>query len=107
MTIDIDKLAAQLGFENEEVTMLLEMFLETAHASLQDLENAIAQEDLDAVRSHAHSIKGSAANLTLEPLYLAAREIEEAAKAGHMIDYTQKLQELRTMIDTITVPEVI
>ena len=107
MTIDIDTLAAQLGFENEEVAMLLEMFLDTAHGSISELEEAIAQEDYDAIRSHAHSIKGSAANLTLEPLYLAAKEIEEAAKSAQAIDYSAKVMQLREMIDAISIPEVI
>ncbi len=107
MKIDIDSLAAQLGFENEEVLMLMEMFLETANSSMHDLKSAIESEDFESIRSHAHSIKGSAANLTLEPLYLAAKEIEEAAKTAQMIDYGQKYRALKALLDDITIPEVI
>ncbi len=107
MKIDIESLAAKLGFENEEVAMLLEMFLETAHASMQALKSAIEAEDCNAIREHAHSIKGSAANLTLEPLYLAAKALEEAAKAQQAIDYMQHYAQLETLIGEISVPEVI
>ena len=105
--IDLDKLAVQLGFETEEVAMLLEMFLESAQSSLEELKEAIDTQDMDAIRTHAHSIKGSATNLTLDSIYLQAKQIEDAARAGESISYENAFEKLSTMIDTITIPEVI
>jgi HPt (histidine-containing phosphotransfer) domain-containing protein len=105
--IDIEKMAAQLGFETEEVAMLLEMFLESAKMSLQELKTAIDSQDFDAIRTHAHSIKGSATNLTLETIYLQAKSIEDAARAEESIAYEEAYETLKTLIDSITIPEVV
>ena len=105
--IDIDLMAAQLGFEPDEAAMLVEMFLESAQSTLSQLQSAIEREDYEAIRSHAHSIKGSAANLTLEAIYLHARNIEESARAEAAIDYAAEARKLADMIAEITIPEVL
>lgn len=105
--IDINTLAAQLGFETDEVAMLIEMFLETAQESMEVLHAAIALEDFDAIQKSAHSIKGSAANLTLEPIYLKARELEALAKEKTPADYTLLCDELDEMLKSIQLTEVI
>jgi len=46
------------------------------------LEEAIASENTDNVRMHAHTIKGSSANIGALQVRETAARLEEAAKAG-------------------------
>ncbi len=105
--IDIDTLAAKLGFETEETAMLLEMFSESAQSSLQTLRSSIASEDHEQIRAAAHTIKGSAANLTLEPLYMQAKQIEDAARSGTKFDFKSAAEKLEEMIASIRIGEVL
>ena len=49
---------------------------------LDDLETAIAEGDLDKAKAAAHTLKGVAANLSLEELFKQSVELETQIKAG-------------------------
>ncbi len=95
----VEKIAQELEFDPEDVEILLSMFTENAKESLQQMSQAIMHHDLLTIQNSAHAIKGSAANLMLQPISEKAREIEEAAKAGKTLDYLGLFQELETMIE--------
>lgn len=100
-TIDLKIIAQELGFEVEDVEMLVEVFLETSIDSMQDLKDAIDVNDLDAIFSSAHAIKGSAANLTLLEITNIAKDIEENARELNAIDYLQSYKKLELLIQGI------
>lgn len=60
---------------------LFDMFLNDEPARLATLAEAVAQGDLKLTRYHAHSLKGAAATMGMEPLLEACRALESAAKA--------------------------
>lgn len=60
---------------------LFEMFLADEPARLATLAEAVDKGDLKLARYHAHSLKGAAATMGMEPLRDACRELEFAAKA--------------------------
>ena len=99
--IDLQKIADELDFDLEDVEMLIEVFLEGANESLENLKNAIASNDLEQIFQSAHALKGSSANLTLINISNLAKEIEHEAKEGNSINYTIKYQELKSLIESI------
>ncbi len=100
--VDFEMVAKELGFELEDVTMLLDMFIESCENSIAALESGIEGLDFALISSEAHSIKGSASNLMLEHLADLAFSIESAAKSGEeSFDYSAKLEAIKDHIDKL------
>ena len=99
--IDIETLSHKLGFETEDVMMLLELFGEAAQSSLAQIEDAIEANDYATIAKEAHSIKGSSANLALADIVDIARELEMYAQR-HKADQVRSLfQDLEAMIEKV------
>ncbi len=81
--ISIDKIASEQGLDREDIIELLEDFLHyTETEDLVALQEALARGDREAMRDHAHSIKGAALNLKLSAIADCARQIETSCDAG-------------------------
>ncbi len=59
-------------------------FIEEKKKDMEDLESALAQEEVELISLLAHKIKGSALNLRLDLLAQPAAKIERAAKEGDL-----------------------
>ena len=92
--LDISKISQELGFEREEVMMLLDMFMQSAMQSMQELKIALESADYIGIKEHAHAIKGSAANLMLDEICNLSKEIEEAAIFKTKLDYGDRFTKL-------------
>ncbi len=77
----LDKLREQLG---SSFGQAVRPFLEDMPIYLEQMEQAIAAGDADALGQAAHAIKGAAGNLGAEMLAQITREIEESAIAAHV-----------------------
>jgi len=77
----LGKLREQLG---SAFAQAIRPFLEDMPVYLEQMEQAIAGSDADALGRAAHSIKGAAGNLGCEVLAGLAREIEESAIAAQV-----------------------
>jgi len=64
--------------DEELLNELLDDFLEFAHELLIDMEKAIKMNDSDRVKNIGHTLKGTAANLSLGDLSNVGLEIEDA-----------------------------
>ncbi|MDO8453638.1 MAG: Hpt domain-containing protein, partial [Sulfurimonas sp.] len=80
MGLDVTKLKDTLLLNDDELRLLIEMFIKKMKKSLPDLENAIHQRDYKKIALMAHSIKGSSANFRLEELQNSAGEMEKMAQ---------------------------
>ena len=100
-TIDLQKIADDLDFDLEDVEMLMEVFLETTQESLSTLKQAIDSNNFEEIHMSAHSIKGSASNLTMTEIANIAKEIEHSAKDNESINYLEKYQLLESIILSI------
>ncbi len=105
--INLEKVAQQLGFELQEVQMLLEMFQETATQSMQTLESAIEAKDFEIIKQEAHSIKGSAANLMLDDIFNISKELEDSAKDRLDINYKRIYSMLETHLESLREEELL
>lgn len=97
--LDLQQIAEKLEFDLEDVEMLIEVFIESASESLDSLSQAIANKDFDSILLAAHSIKGSAANLTLVEISELAKTIELNAREKNLIEYSTLHDELKQLVD--------
>lgn len=99
--IDLQKIADELGFDIEDVEMLMKSFCEAAEQSILLLKEAIDKNDLEKIFRLAHSINGSASNLILLDISNIAKDIELAAMEKEIIDYTIMFEKLKKLIKKI------
>jgi len=100
--IDHAEMAKAIGLKEKFIPMLIGSFLEESNPIIEKLEDAIKSKDFTQIRSHAHSIKGSAGNLKFNEIYEMAREMELSATDGDdNFDYTSYLEAIKTAISTI------
>jgi signal transduction histidine kinase/DNA-binding response OmpR family regulator len=77
----IDRLVASMG-ERDFVADLLGTFLDEAGPMLDDLDRAIAGEDVETLRRTAHTLKSNTATFGALPLSETCRELEAIARTG-------------------------
>ena len=77
-----ETLLKELALSEDELRMLLALFLKKRDTLLPELHNAIAQKDMPRIAKLAHNIKGSSGNFRLEEIQKAASQMEQMAKEG-------------------------
>ncbi|MCD6295756.1 MAG: Hpt domain-containing protein [Deltaproteobacteria bacterium] len=82
--MEIKNLADNLGLDVEDVNELLELYIETTSADLNELKAALDAGNAEEAHQKSHSIKGSSGNLGLNELYEAAKEIDDRARANSL-----------------------
>lgn len=80
MEIDMNKIAAELGIDQEVVLELLKEYLKEADGLIGKLEGSLASGDYAVLISTAHTLKGSSGNLRMTPIQEAARAVELSGK---------------------------
>ena len=83
----------------ELMSRLLAAFEPEIGRDVQRLEDAIQAGDIPRVANIAHTLKGSAANLSAERLSALARDIEQAARRNETHNYGELLNKLRGEFD--------
>jgi len=101
--IDLQKIAHELDFDIEDVEMLVDVFKETAQESLVKMKEAIKNNNFEDIFTSAHSIKGGAANITLNEISSLAEDIELNARAKNSIDYLEKYNKLENMLSNLNI----
>ena len=70
--------------------------------SFDNLDKAIAANDLNAAFEAAHALKGVLGNLSLTPMYDKCSEITELLRARREMDYTPLLADLLQKRDELS-----
>jgi len=78
--LDTQKLLKELMLTNDELVMLLTLFLKKMRTTLPSLEEAIQDKDYKKIALLSHSIKGSSGNFRMELLQNIAGKMETKAK---------------------------
>lgn len=78
-TANLDMLKEVIGDDLKEILL---SFAEITPDTLAQMEHAIQNQDAEALRLHAHSLKGSAANVGAQSLSELCFKLEEQGKAG-------------------------
>jgi len=80
--------------DEEMARNICRSYLQEAARRLIDLEDALARSDLPAATRHAHSLKGSSANLGAQTVRETAAQMEECLKTGDVPGAVALLPEL-------------
>ena len=79
-----------MGFDEDSIDMAIEAFVESFEESFPELINAINSGDMENIRFHAHSLKGTFSNFQnteFQQISEKFKEIEYAAKESKPIQY--------------------
>lgn len=93
-------LKEMLHLTDDIMIRLYTTFFETVSATLQMLKDAIEAQDYDAIKLHAHSIKGSSASLCYHAISDLAEMIERKAEAQENYAYESTFRELAVQFDS-------
>ena len=94
-TIGMDYKSAVDRFAGNEA-MLIKLLKKLPNdASYNNLVSAMKARDTEKIALYSHSIKGLAANFSLESLYRAASALNVAAKENSEVDYVALYDALR------------
>ncbi|MGE3551018.1 MAG: response regulator, partial [Geobacter sp.] len=94
-----DELVERLGGAEALIPRFIGLFRSGVQKNLEQLEQAIADHDSDAVRVQAHTIKGSCANIGALRMRETAAVLEDAARTGDISDAAAGLAKLRHQFD--------
>ncbi len=88
MTVHIDneQLAELKDVLEDEFGILISTYLADAKLRLQLIEQGLQNQDYEAVRLAAHSLKGASANLGALLLAQICERLEHDCKAGHYVE---------------------
>jgi HPt (histidine-containing phosphotransfer) domain-containing protein len=84
VVFDREDLLKTVDGETEIMEELVGMFLTAVPEQMESIKAAIEQTDFSEAARHAHRLKGTAANLRAEALYLAYTQLEKALKEGNL-----------------------
>ncbi len=84
--LDVDRVAGLRNLGAEVIADIASLWLETSPTTLGALRAALLSGDLEAVARHAHTLRGSAANIGGMAFAAACEVLEDAALAGKAAD---------------------
>lgn len=100
--IDYADMASKIGLKEKHVPLLIASFIEESSGIMQSLSGAIASKNFNDIRSHSHSIKGSAGNLKFNEIYEMAKEMEFAGNDSNAsFEYEAYYEAIKAAIATI------
>lgn len=100
--VDIEKLKKELMLSEEELTLLLTLFISKMKQTLPELSEAIKKNDYENIALKAHSIKGSSGNFRIEELLQLSTEMEKMAKnESTTYNYQDTFEKLKKKIESI------
>jgi signal transduction histidine kinase/DNA-binding NarL/FixJ family response regulator len=91
---DRQGLLERLDGMESQVDRFVSLFIDMYNGHLPVLQLAVAQLDIKAILYRAHTICGAAANIGACRIRRIAGEMEDAARAGTLLDVPKQLQQL-------------
>ena len=99
--MDINKLAKNLGLEEEEYLELVALLIQTSTADIGRIESAVKGQAPDEAAGALHSIKGAAGNLGLTDIYELARQGESEARNNALDKIPDIVRAIRTRLNSL------
>ncbi|MCU0596670.1 MAG: Hpt domain-containing protein [Desulfobacterota bacterium] len=99
--MSLSAIAEELGLDEPECEEILNLFIDTTVSDLDALGQAIQDGDALLAVQSAHSIKGASANLGLQEISSAARDIEMKARQGIMAGAGDAAEVIRHHLDSL------
>ena len=83
-SVDIDNLNMLKELIGKDLKEILDAYISTAPNLVNQIEDALISQDVDNLRLHAHSLKGSSANIGANTLSSLSASLEQFAKEGQL-----------------------
>ncbi|MCA9398975.1 MAG: Hpt domain-containing protein [Candidatus Omnitrophica bacterium] len=107
-TIDLAEFMERVQDDKELLLELLDIFMEDFQEKRRQLGDAIEKNDVEQVKSIAHSLKGASGNISAKPLRQSCLKLEEIGKEGKLdggqellVTIDQQYQDLVKRIETL------
>ncbi len=100
--VDIEALRELKEIMEDQFAMLVETFLQDSAVRMDEIDAALAAGDADALRSAAHSFKGSSSNLGLSSLADLLFKLETMGREGSTEGGAPIAAEVRTLFDRVS-----
>ncbi|WP_373036132.1 ATP-binding protein [Sulfurimonas sp.] len=102
--LDAIKLKEELMLSEDELIMLLTLFIKKMKKQIPELSSAIKNRDYKKIALKAHSIKGSSGNFRIEVLQNSASEMEQMAKSENSdYDYEKVFKTIKKRVQEIDI----
>ena len=102
--LDMNKAREELMLSNEEIVMLVNLYIKKMQKIIPELKTAIENVDFKKIHSIAHSIKGSSANFRLENLQSMSDELEKMAKKEDLkYNYMNTFENIKAAVQAIKI----
>lgn len=88
------KLYERFGDDEELIRIVLDAFVQEVPELIENMKTAIGQEEAETVRSYAHALKGSAANVNADILKEIALRLEQDATRGDLSSSLRMLSDV-------------
>jgi len=95
MMINVDEALGRFNGNDTIYKMLLKKFVSSPY--FEELKSFLSENNLEQAERSAHTIKGTAGNLSLTALYDISCILDEQLKNGH--DYVDSFAQLQTVYD--------
>jgi HPt (histidine-containing phosphotransfer) domain-containing protein/CheY-like chemotaxis protein len=99
--LEPEKFEEQVGYDNELMVEIIDLFLEERKGQVSEMEGCVARGDWDSLSRIAHTIKGSLGSLHASRAHSRAQELESAARGKHcevsVLAYHQLVRDLQVM----------
>lgn len=96
MAWNVDGMMERMLHDVSIAEVIINLFLQDIPSQIEKLSESIAEGNIKQIQYHAHSIKGSAANVGGEVMQTTASSIEEKAIEGNLDD----IQRLQSSLET-------
>ena len=83
-TLNFESLMVRLGDDEELVNEILHLFIDTTPEQMEALKSAVEENTTELIQYTAHTLKGSAGNISAEKLASTAFKLEIAGKEGNL-----------------------
>lgn len=100
--MDFKTLGENLGLDEEEYRELVELFLDTGSADLDNLKLAFNDKDASTVAKTAHTLNGASGNLGLLDVHEVAKKIEMAANENQFDGMADDIGTLEKMFADVS-----
>lgn len=102
--LDTQKLTKELMLDEEELLMLVKLFLKKMKKTMPELHEAIAKKDMKSIGLLSHSIKGSSGNFRIKSLQVLSSEMENRAKINDMMfHYSKHFTQISKILEGIEI----
>jgi HPt (histidine-containing phosphotransfer) domain-containing protein len=94
---DRKALLERVGGNEQFLTELLVLFLDEVPKLIKAIDNSIDINDEEVLYRSAHTLKGSAGNISALELYEVSLQLEQAAKVGDLLQARELLKTIKQL----------